>query len=112
MSAGQALDRLNEAHVIEFHQEANRRAVRAAAEAVIETLARADGKRRRFFVMKRAAGLEFAARFLELHAPANDLDDVGAGDQIVDEILRNQSGHSVLNVALAVAGSSKDCSCF
>src|SRR5210317_202546 len=86
---GQALDSLNEAHVVEFHEEANRRAVGAAAKAMIEAFSGAHGERGRLLIMKRAACLEFAAGFLELHATADYLDDVGACDKVVDKVLRN-----------------------
>ena len=84
---GELLDRLGEGHVIVLHEEAEHGAVRAAAEAVIELLVRAHPERRRLLVVERAAGLELAARLLQLHARADDLHDVRAGDQLVDEVL-------------------------
>ena len=90
---GQILDGFDEAQVIVLHQEAERRAVRAAAEAVIELLVRHDREGRRFLAVKRAAGLEFLALLFQRHAAADQLDDVGAGDQLVDEVLWNASGH-------------------
>ena len=65
---------------------------------------RTHRKRWRFFVVKRAAGFEFAACFFQLHAATHDLGDVGPVDQIVDEILRNQSGHKSTNVDRELAG--------
>ena len=67
--------------------------MRAAAEAVVELLVRAHPERRRLLVVERAAGLALAAGFLELHAAADQLHDVGARDQLVDEGLRDPAGH-------------------
>jgi hypothetical protein len=39
--------------------------------------------------VKRAACLEFPACFLELHPTADNLDDIRASDQIVNEVLRD-----------------------
>ena len=43
--------------------------------------------------MERAAGLVLAAGALELHAAADHLDDVGPGDQLVDEVRGDAAGH-------------------
>ena len=89
---GEFLDRLDEAEVVVFHDEAEHRAVRAAAEAVIELLVDADPERRRLLVVERAARLVFAPGLLQLHAAADHLEDVGAGDEFVDEVL-GDAGH-------------------
>ena len=77
----------------------------AAAEAVVEALCRADRERRGFLVMKRAAGLELAPRFLELYPPADDFHDICPGDQIVDEVLWYQTAHNLYNAYPALRGS-------
>ena len=64
-----------------------------AAEAVIEALRRADCKRRRLLAVERTTGLVLAAGLLQLHAGTDDLDDVGALHQLVDEMLWNARGH-------------------
>ena len=69
----------------------------SSAKAVIEAFVRTYVKRRRFFIVKRAARLELPAGFLQLDPLADNLDDVRASDQIVNEILRDQSGHIGLN---------------
>ena len=51
----QFLDRLDIAQAGVFHEEADRIAMRAATEAVVKLLSRADRERGRFFVMERAA---------------------------------------------------------
>ena len=89
----QFLHGVDEFEVIVFHQKTERCAMRTAAEAVIKALVRADRKRRGFFVMKRTAGLVLPAGFLELYAAADELDDVGTVDQLVDEFLRDATGH-------------------
>ena len=95
--ARQALDRLDEVHVVVLHQEVDRVAVLAAAEAVIETLGRAHRERRGLLVVKRAAGLELLARLPELHPATHDFDDVRAVDEVDDELLRDESSHSESN---------------
>ena len=90
---GQLLDRLGEAQAVVVHQEAEHGAVRAAAEAVVELLVRAHPERRRLLVVEGAAGLVFAARFLQRDARADQLDDVAARDQVIDEALRDATGH-------------------
>ena len=65
--ARELLDRVEETTAAVFHQEADRRAVRAAAEAVIELLGRADRERRRLLVVERAAGDVVRAGLLQLH---------------------------------------------
>jgi len=40
------------------------------------------------------AFIAFAPGLLERHTATDDLHDVGAGDQIIDEGLRNPAGHS------------------
>src|SRR5207237_597166 len=66
-------------------------AVLAAAEAVVELLVRAHRERGGLLVVERAAGLVFAPGLLQRHAGADDLHDVGAGDQLVDEVLGDAS---------------------
>ena len=101
-SRREIFDRLDEAEVIVFHDEAEHGAVGAAAEAVIELLVDADPERRRLFVVKRTAGLVLAAGLLQLHAAADHLDDVGTGDEFVDEML-GDAGHGAGSASGRVA---------
>ena len=55
-TTGQFLDRVDEAHALVLHQKADRGAVRAAAEAVIELLDRAHRERWGFLAVEGAAG--------------------------------------------------------
>src|SRR5690606_13807731 len=72
-----------------LHQEADRRAMRAAAETVIELLGRAHRERRRLLPVERTQAEEIGARFLQPHRAPDDVDDVDPGEQILDECLRN-----------------------
>ena len=85
---------LGEAQAVVFHQEAQRRAVRAAAEAVIELLVRAHGERRRLLVVERTARLVVLAGFLERDAAVDEIDDIDPIEQIIDERLGNPAGHT------------------
>ena len=82
---GERFDGLGKLEVVVGHQETDRGAVRAAAEAVIEALRRAHRERRRLLAVKRAEAFVVAAGALQRDARADDLDDVGSGDQLVDE---------------------------
>jgi hypothetical protein len=90
----QLLHRLRKRQLVVLDQEAERAAVGAAAEAMEELLVRADPERGRLFVVERAASLELAPGFLQRHAFADQLDDIGAADQLVDEALGNAAGHA------------------
>jgi hypothetical protein len=75
---------------------------------MVEALRRANGERRGFLVVKRAAGLEFAASFLELDAAAKHLNDICSRDQIVDEVLWYQAAHNIVNGYSAFQGSTQN----
>ena len=83
--------RIDETQAAVLDQEADRGAVCAAAEAVIELLGLADRERRRFFGMKRTAGDVIRAGALELHIALDHIDDVNAVEQVLNEGLRNQA---------------------
>ena len=59
---GELLDRVHERHAARVGQEADRVAMRAAAEAMVEALVVVDREAGGFFLVERAAGLELAAR--------------------------------------------------
>jgi len=88
-AVGKVLDGIGETHALLFYQKAYRAAVRAAAEAVVELFARADGKRRRFFFVKRAAGHVVRTAFLQRHAFVYDVYNVSFCQQVVDKVGRN-----------------------
>ncbi len=89
---GQLIDRVEELQAVVVHQEADRGAVRAAAEAVVELLGGRDRERGRTLVMERAARRIFLALALQRHAAAHHFDNVGAGQQVVDECV-GDTGH-------------------
>ena len=87
---GQLLNRGAELQPVVLHQEAQRRAMRAAAEAVVELFARRHRKAGCLLVVEGAASGVFAALALERHARVNQRHDVGARDDVVDESLGNE----------------------
>jgi hypothetical protein len=66
-----------------------RRAMRAATEAVIKLLGRADREGRRFFVVEGAAGGVVGAGFFERNVAVDQIDDVDPGQQILDKGIRD-----------------------
>src|SRR5581483_10705781 len=72
-----------------LHEEGDRVAVRAAAEAVVELLGRAHRERRRLLAVERAAGGEVGAGLLERDVTLDHVDDVDAVEQFLLERVRN-----------------------
>jgi hypothetical protein len=85
----EVLHRVDEAHPVVLHQEADGGAVRAAAETVIKLLGRAHRERRRLLGVERTAGGVIGPGPLQLHRRLDNVDDVDAGEQVLDEGLRN-----------------------
>ena len=92
----QLLDCFGELQVLVLHQKADRAAVGAAAEAVVELLAGADGEGWRFLVMERAAGLVLAAGLFQRHPGVDDIHDINAVEEFIDETLRDAAGHAAM----------------
>lgn len=84
---GQFFDSLGEVQVVMVHDEAEGVTASAAAKAVIELLVRADAERRGFFFVEGAAGGVVLASFLHLHARADDIDDIGTVQKVVNKAL-------------------------
>jgi hypothetical protein len=74
----QVLDGIDKAHARVFDQEADRRAMRAAAEAMVELLGRTDREAGRFFAVKRAQAHEIRAAFFQLHVTSDNVNDIDA----------------------------------
>src|SRR5690606_399437 len=91
-------DRLGKVQVVVVHDEAERVAACAAAEAVVELLVGADAERRGLFLVERAAGRVVLAGLFQLDTRTHHLDDVGAVEQIVNEGLRYQAGHKGMRI--------------
>jgi hypothetical protein len=92
--AGQLFHRFHEAQAVVVHEEAQRRTVRTAPEAVIELLFGTHREGRSFFVVEGAEALKIASRLFELDAAPDDFNDVAAGQQVVDEGLCNLASHA------------------
>ena len=86
---GQVLDSLGEVQVVVVHEKAEGIAARAAAKAVVELLVGADAERGGLFFVERAAGGVILAGFFQLHARADNIDDVGAVQKVVNKALGN-----------------------
>ena len=100
---------VHERQPLVLHQEADRVAMRAAAEAVIRLPARADREARRLLAVERAQALVHGARALELDMAADDLHDVDAGQQLLDEA-DGQHGISLAAARVAGDGCVRDAS--
>jgi hypothetical protein len=68
-----------------FHQEADGAAVRAAAEAVIELLGGADREGGGLFAVEGAAGDIVRAGLFQGQVALDDVDDVDAREEFLDE---------------------------
>ncbi len=72
-----------------FHQEANRRAILAAAEAMIKLLGRTDRETGCFLTVKGAQPHHVGAALFKLHVVAHDIDNIDAVEEILNEGLRD-----------------------
>jgi len=52
---------------------------------MVELLGRTDPERRRFLVVEGTTGAVLAAGLLQRYAGTDDLDDIGAADELFDE---------------------------
>src|SRR5713226_811590 len=98
--AGQLLDRLGKTHALVLHQETDGAAMRAATKTMIKLFAGTDRERRGFLFMERTTGLVVLAHFTQRHARIDDLDDVHAQQQLVDEFFRDTAGHAAIVTAV------------
>src|SRR5574339_902136 len=94
---GQLLDRLDEIEMVVLHQKTDSCTVRAATEAMIELLGGTDAEGGGLLVVKRAAGDVIAPSLFQGDACVNDLDDIRAGEEIIDEVLRDPACHGPSN---------------
>ncbi len=86
------LHRLHEGQAVLLHHEADRVAVRAAAEAMVEALLLVHVKTGRLLVVEGAAALQLAARTCQLHPPPDDARKPHPGAQIIQEFGRQAHG--------------------
>ena len=87
----QVVDRLDKTHAGVLHQKPDGIAVFSTAKTVKKLFGRADAEGRRFFAVERAQPHEIGTAFFQLHIAADQLDDVGAVNQLLDKRLGN--GH-------------------
>ena len=88
----QFLHGIDKAHAVVFHQEIDGVPILAAAKAMVELLARADGERRRFFAVEGTQPAVVGAGFLQLHVAAHHVDHIDAREQFLNEAVRD--GHA------------------
>ena len=88
-ASGQVFDGLRKRQAQVLHQKTHGRAMGPAAKAVIELLAGTDRKRGGLLGVKRAQPAVVDAGLFELHITADELDDVDALKQCVNEGLGN-----------------------
>jgi len=86
---GEVAHRIEKAHPRIGHQEAQRVAVHAAAEAMVGLPGGADREAGRLLAVERAQAFVVDAGLLELHVAAHHLDDVDAGKEVLDKGGRN-----------------------
>jgi len=84
----QILDRVDKTHAGILHQEADGGAVRAAPKAMVELLGGADRKTGGFFVMEGTQTHVVCAALFELDVLAHHVDNINAGQQILNKTLR------------------------
>ena len=82
---GQFLHRLHEAQAHEFREKANGVPVHTAAKAVIGLARGADDEAGRFLAVEGAQALVIDPRLLQLHVPADHVDHVDTGQEVLDE---------------------------
>src|SRR5690554_5829942 len=87
--AGEFMDGLNEGQTVEFDQKIQCVAVHAATETMIKLLRWADRERRSFLAMEGTAGEVVRPAFLQCQMRRQDVDDIDANQQILDECLGN-----------------------
>ena len=86
---GQIRDRVREFEALGLPDERDRVPLRAAAEAVIETLVGMHVERRAFFGVERAQALPGAAGLLERGHRADELDEIRRGEDVALDVVRD-----------------------
>ena len=102
----QVLDGIDETDARVLHQEADRIAMGAAAEAVIELLGRRYREARGLFRVERAQPGEVHPGPAQVDLAPDDLDDIDAGQQVLDECVRDHDTSLPVRVRTAGRGCS------
>ena len=92
----QFFDGFHEIELVVVHEEIDRVAVRAAAKAVVKLFFTVHGERGGFFVMERTARVKILALLFQLHPRIDQIDDVGACQQVIDKYAWDSSSHMPL----------------
>ena len=87
-----------------LHEKTDRRPMGSASKAVVKLLGGTHGKGRRFFAVKRAEPQKIGARALEFHVPPHHVDDIDAGKQLLNEVLRNHPASLARQPGLYLSG--------
>ena len=90
----QAPHGVRELDLLVLHQERERVPAGLAAEAVVHPLLGAHRERGRLLGVERTEANPAAAALLELHDLADDLDDVGAVPDLLDDVVGNAQARS------------------
>ena len=93
MHGGQLFDGFHELELVVVHQEVDSVAVRTAAKAVVKLFFTIDGERGGFFVMERTARVIILALLFQLYPGIDQIDDVGARQQVIDKYSWDSSSH-------------------
>ena len=78
-----------------LHQKTHHIATGVAAKAIKKPLGGANGERRCFLLVKRAQPLGVGPTALELDIIADDIDDISAEQDFLNNLFRNELTHSV-----------------
>ena len=73
--------------------------MRATPKAVIKLFFTVYGERGGFFVMERSARVIIFALLFQLYPRVDEIDDVGSGEQVIDENAWDSSGHMPQNLS-------------
>jgi hypothetical protein len=73
--------------------------VSTTAEAMVKLLFTVLGEGGGFFVMERTARMVILALIFQLYPRVDEIDDVGSGEQVIDENAWDSSGHMPQNLS-------------
>ena len=89
----QLFDRFDELELVVVHQEVDRVAVRATSKAVVKLFLTVNGEGRGFLVVEWTTRVEILALLFQLHTGIDQIDDVSACQQIINEYAWDSSSN-------------------
>ncbi len=98
---GQLFDGFDELELVVVHQKVDGVAVRTAAEAMVKLFFTVDGEGGGFFVMEWTTRVIILALLFQLHPSIDQIDDVGARQQVIDKYAWDSSSHMPRNLYTA-----------